>query len=147
MKWDKKKSTFKCSTLTFRYSTGLVTLNLSMVEIMMAGVVRKKRRRKRMMLMIKQRIHQENPPTDRCSLWENGYVAITRHWAKTHSYGHSWPVNWYCSSTTIIWSIKVSSKWTEVYLLLNVILRALQTNKSMFVEFPLSNSNEVLLTF
>lgn len=69
-------------TLTFRYSTGLVTLNLSMVEIMMAGVVRKKRRMKRTMLMIKQRIHQENPPTDRCSLWENGDVTIIQHWAK-----------------------------------------------------------------
>lgn len=57
--------------LTFRYSTGLVTLNLSIVEIMMAGVVRKKRRRKRTVLMIKHLIHQENPPTDRCSLWEN----------------------------------------------------------------------------
>lgn len=55
---------------TFRYSTGLVTLNLSMVEMMMAGVVRKKSRRKRMQLMRKQRIHQEAPPRDRCSLQE-----------------------------------------------------------------------------
>lgn len=54
--------------LTFRYSTGLVTLNLSMVEMMMAGVVRKKRRMKRIQLMMKQRIHQEIPPSDRCSL-------------------------------------------------------------------------------
>lgn len=53
---------------TLRYSTGLVTLNLSMVEMMMAGVVRKKSRRKRMQLMMKQRIHQEIPPSDRCSL-------------------------------------------------------------------------------
>lgn len=60
----------KFSTLTFRYSTGLVTLNLSMVVMMMAGVVRKKRRRKRTMLMMKQRIHQEIPPSDRCSLQE-----------------------------------------------------------------------------
>lgn len=56
--------------LTFRYSTGLVTLNLSMVEMMMAGVVRKKSRMKRMQLMMKQRIHQEIPPSDRCSLQE-----------------------------------------------------------------------------
>lgn len=57
--------------LTLRYSTGLVTLNLSMVEMMMAGVVRKKSRRKRMTLMMKQRIHQEIPPSDRCSLCED----------------------------------------------------------------------------
>lgn len=88
------------TTLTFRYSTGLVTLNLSMVEIMMAGVVRKKRRRKRTMLMIKQRIHQENPPTDRCSLREKGYAAVIQRWAKTHSYDHSWPVKGHCSSKT-----------------------------------------------
>lgn len=56
--------------LTLRYSTGLVTLNLSMVEMMMAGVVRKKSRMKRMQLMMKQRIHQEIPPSDRCSLRE-----------------------------------------------------------------------------
>jgi hypothetical protein len=56
--------------LTLRYSTGLVTLNLSIVEIMMAGVVRKKSRRKRMQLMMKQRIHQEIPPNDKCSLSE-----------------------------------------------------------------------------
>lgn len=43
---------------------------------MMAGVVRKKRRRKRTLLMIKQRIHQENPPNDRCSLWDKGCVAV-----------------------------------------------------------------------
>lgn len=47
-----------------------------MVEMMMAGVVRKNRRRKRTQLMIKQRIHQENPPTDRCSLWDKGYVVV-----------------------------------------------------------------------
>lgn len=58
------------SILTLRYSTGLVTLNLSMVEMMMAGVVRKKSRRKRMQLMMKQRIHQQMPPSDRCSLQE-----------------------------------------------------------------------------
>lgn len=54
--------------LTFRFSTGLVTLNLSMVEIMMAGVVRKKSRMRRTVLMEKHLIHQENPLTDRCSL-------------------------------------------------------------------------------
>jgi len=54
----------------------LVTLNLSIVEMMMAGVVRKKRRRKRTRLMIKQRIHQANPPTDRCSLWDEGYAVV-----------------------------------------------------------------------
>ncbi len=43
---------------------------MSMVEMMMAGVVRKKSRMKRMTLMIKQRIHQEIPPSDRCSLQE-----------------------------------------------------------------------------
>lgn len=41
-----------------------------MVEMMMAGVVRKKSRMKRMQLMMKQRIHQEIPPSDRCSLQE-----------------------------------------------------------------------------
>lgn len=45
---------------------------------MMAGVVRKKRRRKRTMLITKQRSHQEIPPTDRCSLWDEGHVAV-RH--------------------------------------------------------------------
>lgn len=57
-----------CLVLTLRYSTGLVTLNLSMVEMMMAGVVRKNSRINRMQLMMKQRIHQEIPPSDRCSL-------------------------------------------------------------------------------
>lgn len=66
----RQKAAFSFSLLTFRYSTGLVTLNLSMVEMMMAGVVRKKSRRKRMQLMMKQRIHQEIPPSDRCSLQE-----------------------------------------------------------------------------
>ena len=56
-----------------RYSTGLVTLNLSMVEMMMAGVVRKKRRMKRTQLMMKQRTHQVTPPTDRCSLGTGGH--------------------------------------------------------------------------
>lgn len=65
------KPDYTCFTLlTFRYSTGLVTLNLSMVEMMIAGVVRKKSRMKRMQLMIKQRIHQEIPPSERCSLQE-----------------------------------------------------------------------------
>ena len=43
---------------------------MSMVEMMMAGVVRKKSKMKRMQLMMKQRIHQEIPPSDRCSLQE-----------------------------------------------------------------------------
>lgn len=73
---EHEKPRLKPPTLTLRYSTGLVTLNLSMVEMMMAGVVRKKRRMKRTMLMMRQRIHQENPPTDRCSLWETGCVAV-----------------------------------------------------------------------
>lgn len=66
--------------LTLRYSTGLVTLNLSMVEMMMAGVVRKKSSRNRMQLMIRQRIHQETPPSDRCSLSER---TPTRHSPET----------------------------------------------------------------
>lgn len=41
-----------------------------MVVMMMAGVVRKKSRINRMQLMMKQRIHQEIPPSDRCSLQE-----------------------------------------------------------------------------
>lgn len=69
------------SSLTFRYSTGLVTLNLSMVEIIMAGVVRKKRRRKRTMLMTKQRSHQLTPPIDRCSLYEKVLIAVI--WQQT----------------------------------------------------------------
>lgn len=28
------------------------------------------------MLMIRQRSHQESPPTDRCSLWDKGYAAV-----------------------------------------------------------------------
>ncbi len=43
----------------------------------MAGVVRKKSRMKRMQLMMKQRIHQEIPPNDRCSLWDKGYAVVT----------------------------------------------------------------------
>ena len=54
--------------LTLRYSTGLVTLNLSMVVMMMAGVVRKKRRMKRTTLMTRQRSHQMKPRMERCSL-------------------------------------------------------------------------------
>ena len=53
-----------------------MTLNLSMVEIIIAGVVRKKRRRKRMQFMMKQRIHQEIPPRERCSL-ETTYTVLT----------------------------------------------------------------------
>lgn len=54
--------------LTRRLSTGLVTLNLSMVLTMMAGVVRKKSSRKRRMLRRTQRSHQRDPHTDRFSL-------------------------------------------------------------------------------
>lgn len=54
--------------LTLRYSTGLVTLNLSMVVMMMAGVVRKKSKMKRTTLMTRQRSHQMKPRMERCSL-------------------------------------------------------------------------------
>lgn len=54
--------------LTRRLSTGLVTLNLSMVLTTMAGVVRKKRSRKRRMLRRTQRSHQRDPHTERFSL-------------------------------------------------------------------------------
>lgn len=54
--------------LTLRYSTGLVTLNLSIVVMMIAGVVRKKRRMKRTTLITKQRIHHIKPRMERCSL-------------------------------------------------------------------------------
>lgn len=61
-----------CATLpeglTLRYSTGLVTLNLSIVVMMIAGVVRKKRRIKRTTLITRQRIHQMKPRMERCSL-------------------------------------------------------------------------------
>lgn len=58
-----------CSeTLTLRLSTGLVTLNLSMVLTMMAGVVKKKSSRKRRMLRRTQRSHHRDPHTDRFSL-------------------------------------------------------------------------------
>lgn len=60
--------------LTLRYSTGLVTLNLSMVVMMMAGVVRKKRRMKRTTLMTRQRSHQMKPRMERCSLERLGAV-------------------------------------------------------------------------
>lgn len=55
-----------------RYSTGLVTLNLSMVVMMMAGVVRKKSRMKRTTLMTRQRSHQMKPRMERCSLGKQG---------------------------------------------------------------------------
>lgn len=58
--------------LTLRYSTGLVTLNLSIVVMMMAGVVRKKRRMKRTTLMTRQRSHQMKPRMERCSLEGRG---------------------------------------------------------------------------
>lgn len=54
--------------LTLRYSTGLVTLNLSIVVMMIAGVVRKKRRMKRTTLITRQRIHHIKPRMERCSL-------------------------------------------------------------------------------
>lgn len=83
---------------------------------MMAGVVRKKRRRKRTMLMIKQRIHQENPPTDRCSLWEKGYVAVRltlgdglQLWTQLAS-----KLILQLKIQLVIWSEKVSSKCTKV---------------------------------
>lgn len=57
-------------SLTLRYSTGLVTLNLSIVVMMIAGVVRKKRRMKRTTLITRQRIHQMKPRMERCSLRE-----------------------------------------------------------------------------
>lgn len=58
--------------LTLRYSTGLVTLNLSMVVMMMAGVVRKKSRMKRTTLITRQRSHQMKPRMERCSLGKRG---------------------------------------------------------------------------
>lgn len=58
----------------------MVTLNLSMVEMMKAGVVRKNKSRKRAQLIMKQRTHQVAPTTDRCSLWEEikmeGYIVV-----------------------------------------------------------------------
>lgn len=53
-----------------RLSTGRVTLNMSMVLTMMAGVVRKKRRMKRQILRRMNRSHQDVPRTDRFSLGE-----------------------------------------------------------------------------
>lgn len=53
---------------TRRLSTGRVTLNLSIVLTMMAGVVRKKSSRKSRMLRRTQRSHQREPQTDRFSL-------------------------------------------------------------------------------
>lgn len=95
----------------------------------MAGVVRKKRRMKRTMLMIKQRIHQENPPTDRCSLWENGDVTITQHRAKSRP---QLPSN-------------LTPQLRDEYLVLKALQRraesphcsaVTQTDKSLFVENP-----------
>lgn len=51
-----------------RYSTGCVTLNMSMVLTMMAGVVRKKRRTKRQILRRMNLTHQDVPRTDKFSL-------------------------------------------------------------------------------
>lgn len=47
---------------------GLVTLNLSMVLMMMEGVVRKVRRKKRKKLSSRHRNHQRKPCTERLSL-------------------------------------------------------------------------------
>lgn len=55
---------------TLRLSTGRVTLNMSMVLTMMAGVVRKKRRMKRQILRRMNRTHQDVPRTDKFSLRE-----------------------------------------------------------------------------
>lgn len=63
-------------TLTSRLSTGLVTLNLSMVLTMMAGVVRKKSSRKRRMFSRTQRSHQRDPHTDRFSLETGGIMSL-----------------------------------------------------------------------
>lgn len=49
-----------------------MTLNLSIVLTMMAGVVRKKSSRKRRMLRRTQRSHQREPHTDRFSLETGG---------------------------------------------------------------------------
>lgn len=53
-----------------RLSTGRVTLNMSMVLTMIAGVVRKKRRMNRQMLSRTNRTHHKAPRTDRFSLQE-----------------------------------------------------------------------------
>lgn len=55
---------------------GLVTLNLSMVLTMMAGVVRKNSSRKRRMLRRTQRSHQRDPHTDRFSLMLGEIVGL-----------------------------------------------------------------------
>lgn len=51
-----------------RYWMGLVTLNLSMVVIIMLGVVRKASRTKRNKLITKYRKNQQNPRTERLFL-------------------------------------------------------------------------------
>jgi hypothetical protein len=83
--------------LTLRYSTGLVTLNLSMVVMMMAGVVRKKSRMKRTTLMTRQRSHQMKPRMERCSLgkWgrghfeDSGLTGLWQHPPSPHAPGNS----------------------------------------------------------
>lgn len=58
---------------------GLVTLNLSMVLMMMEGVVRKKRRMKSATFSITQRSHQLHPRNDKFSLKETeGEIMISR---------------------------------------------------------------------
>lgn len=65
--------------LTRKLSTGRVTLNLSIVLTMMAGVVRKKSSRKSRMLRRTQRSHQREPHTDRFSL-TTGQVKHLNSW-------------------------------------------------------------------
>lgn len=65
-----QESWHKAPGSTLRLSTGRVTLNMSMVLTMMAGVVRKKRRMKRQILRRMNRSHQDVPRTDRFSLGE-----------------------------------------------------------------------------
>ena len=65
------------------------------------------------MLMIKQRSHQEIPPTDRCSLWDEGHVAVRLTLSDD-------PPLWtqlaskLIRQLKIIWSEKLSLKWAEV---------------------------------
>lgn len=53
-----------------------MTLNLSIVLTMMAGVVRKKSSRKRRMLRRTQRSHQRDPHTDRFSLVTGEIISL-----------------------------------------------------------------------
>lgn len=51
---------------------GRVTLYMSMVLMMMAGVVRKKKRKNRKVLMAIKRVHQLKRRMDRCFLEREG---------------------------------------------------------------------------